>query len=254
MVHTWDTILVVIRVHDNESNEDRFLDPDTWVQSDRWVKHGDMARQYAFCIKVLLLSRLSSHIFYYLIKSTYSLIINIYQFYCCILSDFFVHIVSLNQFLLSYKLVGFFSSFIHLLIHTCSHLQNNILRQKEEALNNNSKHEDREKWIKLSSNLSVYMDVWCSLNGRFQQRIFDPNVDMLTVDWHPFKHVSFVMPLLTQYNSYRWYKNLIYTILIRSINNHCYNNLLRFVITLDIKWTIFKETYTVGRTTPTFSS
>ncbi|XP_046820051.1 vitamin K-dependent gamma-carboxylase [Vespa crabro] len=135
MVHTWDTILVVIRVHDNESNEDRFLDPDTWVQSDRWVKHGDMARQYAFCIK------------------------------------------------------------------------NNILRQKEEALNNNPKHEEREKWNKLSSNLSVYMDVWCSLNGRFQQRIFDPNVDMLTVDWHPFKHVSFVMPLLTQYNSYRYKMN-----------------------------------------------
>nr|XP_050847817.1 vitamin K-dependent gamma-carboxylase isoform X1 [Vespula vulgaris]XP_050847819.1 vitamin K-dependent gamma-carboxylase isoform X1 [Vespula vulgaris] len=135
MVHTWDTILVVIRVHDNESNEDRFLDPDTWVQSDRWVKHGDMARQYAFCIK------------------------------------------------------------------------NNILRQKEETLNNSPKHEEREKWTKLSSNLSIYMDVWCSLNGRFQQRIFDPNVDMLTVDWHPFKHVSFVMPLLTQYNSYRYKMN-----------------------------------------------
>ncbi|KAK2580809.1 hypothetical protein KPH14_011543 [Odynerus spinipes] len=132
MVHTWDTILVVIRVHDNENNEDRYLDPDTWVQGDRWVKHGDMARQYAFCLK------------------------------------------------------------------------DNILRQKGETLNKNLRREEREKWRKLSSNLSIYIDAWCSLNGRFQQRIFDPNVDMLTVDWHPFKSVSFVMPLLTQYNSYRY--------------------------------------------------
>ncbi|KAI4494615.1 hypothetical protein M0804_000816 [Polistes exclamans] len=135
MIHTWDTILVVIRVHDNENNEDRFLDPDTWVQSDRWVKHGDMARQYAFCIK------------------------------------------------------------------------NNILRKKEEALSSDPIHKEREKWTQFSSNLSIYIDAWCSLNGRFQQRIFDPNVDMLTVNWHPFKHVSFVMPLLTQYNSYRYKMN-----------------------------------------------
>ncbi|KAI4498557.1 hypothetical protein M0802_006263 [Mischocyttarus mexicanus] len=135
MIHTWDTILVVIRVHDNETNEDRFLDPETWVQSDRWVKHGDMARQYAFCIK------------------------------------------------------------------------NNILRKKEEALGMNSVFGEKEKWAKLSSNLSIYIDAWCSLNRRFQQRIFDPNVDMLTVNWHPFKHVSFVMPLLTQYNSYRYKMN-----------------------------------------------
>ncbi|XP_015172992.1 PREDICTED: vitamin K-dependent gamma-carboxylase [Polistes dominula] len=135
MIHTWDTILVVIRVHDNETNEDRFLDPDIWVQSDRWVKHGDMARQYAFCIK------------------------------------------------------------------------NNILRKKEEALSSNPIIKERDKWARFSSNLSIYIDAWCSLNGRFQQRIFDPNVDMLTVNWHPLKHVSFVMPLLTQYNSYRYKMN-----------------------------------------------
>lgn len=52
MVHVWDTILVVIKVHDNVSNEDRYLDPKAWVQTDRWEKHGDMAKQYASCLRV----------------------------------------------------------------------------------------------------------------------------------------------------------------------------------------------------------
>lgn len=52
MVHVWDTVLVVIRVHDNVSNEDRYLDPSAWVQTNRWEKHGDMAVQYASCLKV----------------------------------------------------------------------------------------------------------------------------------------------------------------------------------------------------------
>ncbi|KAF3429627.1 hypothetical protein E2986_13900 [Frieseomelitta varia] len=46
MVHVWDTVLVVIRIHDNVSNEDRYLDPTAWVQTNRWEKHGDMAVQY----------------------------------------------------------------------------------------------------------------------------------------------------------------------------------------------------------------
>ncbi|XP_039307001.1 vitamin K-dependent gamma-carboxylase isoform X2 [Solenopsis invicta] len=131
MVHAWDTILVVIKVHDNINNEVQYLDPDAWVQNDRWVRHGDMAIQYSQCLK------------------------------------------------------------------------NNLMRRKEEALRIDYESEDKEKWMKLSTNLSIYIDVWCSLNGRFQQRIFDPNVDMLTVDWHPFKPISFLMPLLTQYSSYR---------------------------------------------------
>lgn len=86
------------------------------------------------------------------------------------------------------------------------------MRRREETLSTRHRLEDKEKWMNkkspqisgLSTNLSIYMDVWCSLNGRFQQRIFDPNVDMLTVDWHPLKPVSFLMPLLTRYNSYRY--------------------------------------------------
>ncbi|EZA52552.1 hypothetical protein DMN91_005843 [Ooceraea biroi] len=132
MVHAWDTILVVIKVHDNENNDIRYLDPEAWVQGDRWTKHGDMAMQYSQC------------------------------------------------------------------------LRNNLMRRREEALSTDQQFEDKEKWMKLSTNLSIYMDVWCSLNGRFQQRVYNPNVDTLTVDWHPLKPVSFLMPLLTQYNSYRY--------------------------------------------------
>lgn len=131
MVHVWDTVLVVIRVHDNVMHEDRYLDPKAWVQTDRWEKHGDMARQYAFCLK------------------------------------------------------------------------ENLLKQEKHVLKPNFEYEPEETVLRLSSNISIYIDVWCSLNGRFQQRMFDPNVDLLTVDWHPFKPVSFLMPLLSQYNSYR---------------------------------------------------
>lgn len=132
MIHAWDTILVVIKVHDNENNEIRYLDPEAWVQGDRWVRHGDMAIQYSQCLK------------------------------------------------------------------------DNLMRRREKTLNSHYRFEDKEKWMRLSTNVSIYMDVWCSLNNRFQQRIFDPNVDMLTVDWHPLKPISFLMPLLTRYNSYRY--------------------------------------------------
>ncbi|XP_070160958.1 vitamin K-dependent gamma-carboxylase [Polyergus mexicanus] len=132
MIHAWDTMLVVIKVHDNANNEVRYLDPEAWVQGNRWVRHGDMAIQYSQCLK------------------------------------------------------------------------DNLMRRREETLSTHYHFEDKEKWMRLSTNLSIYMDVWCSLNGRFQQRIFDPNVDMLTVDWHPLKPISFLMPLLTRYNSYRY--------------------------------------------------
>ncbi|XP_053596618.1 vitamin K-dependent gamma-carboxylase isoform X1 [Microplitis demolitor] len=133
MVHSWDTVLIVVRVHDNEKNEDHFVDPRAWVQNDKWSKHGDMAIQYAQCLK------------------------------------------------------------------------NNLLRRKKEVLKTayGKNSGSLREWSQISNNLSIYIDVRCSLNGRFQQRIFNPDVDMLTVDWHPFKPVSFLMPLLTQLSSYR---------------------------------------------------
>ncbi|XP_069669123.1 vitamin K-dependent gamma-carboxylase isoform X2 [Periplaneta americana] len=56
---------------------------------------------------------------------------------------------------------------------------------------------------RLSGNISIHVDVWCSLNGRFQQRMFDPRVDLLTADWSPVKAVTWLMPLLTEFSSWR---------------------------------------------------
>ncbi|XP_067011234.2 vitamin K-dependent gamma-carboxylase [Anabrus simplex] len=127
MVHTWDTILVVIKVVDNNTGREHFLDPEAWVQTDRWNKHADMIVQYGQCLK------------------------------------------------------------------------RNLLRE----LNTN---EEISKYI-TSPNISIYIDVWCSLNGRFQQRMYDPRVDVLQVEWSPFRKVSWLMPLLTEFSS--WRENII---------------------------------------------
>ncbi|XP_011294794.3 vitamin K-dependent gamma-carboxylase [Musca domestica] len=54
-----------------------------------------------------------------------------------------------------------------------------------------------------STNISIYIDVWCSMNGRFQQRVFDPRVDLLTADWSVFKRTPWSLPLLTELNHMR---------------------------------------------------
>lgn len=58
----------------------------------------------------------------------------------------------------------------------------------------------------LSNNISIYIDVWCSLNGRFHQRMFDPTVDILKTDWNVFQPVSYLMPLLSNLSYYRQIK------------------------------------------------
>lgn len=50
----------------------------------------------------------------------------------------------------------------------------------------------------ISENISIYVDVWCSMNGRFTQRIFDPKVDILKAEWGPFRKVPYLMPLLDE--------------------------------------------------------
>ncbi|KAM8709177.1 hypothetical protein ACLKA7_016051 [Drosophila subpalustris] len=54
-----------------------------------------------------------------------------------------------------------------------------------------------------STNISIYFDIWCSMNGRFQQRVFDPRVDLLKAPWSPFKQTSWSLPLLTELNHMR---------------------------------------------------
>ncbi|XP_015786996.1 vitamin K-dependent gamma-carboxylase isoform X2 [Tetranychus urticae] len=53
------------------------------------------------------------------------------------------------------------------------------------------------------TDFEVHIDVWMSLNKRFAQRIFDPRVDLLAADWSPFKKPSWVLPMLTQFTSWR---------------------------------------------------
>lgn len=54
-----------------------------------------------------------------------------------------------------------------------------------------------------SDNISVYVDVWCSLNKRFQQRMYDPNYDLLRANWSPFESVEWLMPVLMEYSGFR---------------------------------------------------
>lgn len=52
-------------------------------------------------------------------------------------------------------------------------------------------------------NISIHFDAWSSLNSRFQQRMFDPKVDMLKVEWSPFRKVLWHKPLLQKFTSKR---------------------------------------------------
>lgn len=54
-----------------------------------------------------------------------------------------------------------------------------------------------------SDNISIYVDVWCSLNGRLQQRMYDPNYDLLQAEWSVFEQAEWLLPLLSEYNDYR---------------------------------------------------
>lgn len=53
------------------------------------------------------------------------------------------------------------------------------------------------------TDVAIYVDVWRSLNGRFQQRLVDPRVDLLEAEWSPFQPTPWLMPLLTELSSWR---------------------------------------------------
>ncbi|XP_036360809.1 vitamin K-dependent gamma-carboxylase isoform X3 [Octopus sinensis] len=52
-------------------------------------------------------------------------------------------------------------------------------------------------------NVELYFDVWVSLTQRFQQRLFDPNTDIIKADWHPFKDTPWILPLQNQLANWR---------------------------------------------------
>ena len=49
----------------------------------------------------------------------------------------------------------------------------------------------------------IYIDVWRSLNKRFQQRLIDPNADLVTAPWSPFRKTKWIRPLLTGLTPWR---------------------------------------------------
>jgi len=53
------------------------------------------------------------------------------------------------------------------------------------------------------TNVSVYLDVWSSLNGRFQQRMYDPRVDLTRAKWSPFEKPGWTLPLITELSDWR---------------------------------------------------
>ncbi|XP_071828913.1 vitamin K-dependent gamma-carboxylase-like isoform X1 [Apostichopus japonicus] len=50
---------------------------------------------------------------------------------------------------------------------------------------------------------TLYLDIWLSMNGRFQQRIWNPDTEMITAEWSPFKPTPWLMPLLTDLSDWR---------------------------------------------------
>ncbi|XP_032511604.2 vitamin K-dependent gamma-carboxylase [Danaus plexippus] len=73
-----------------------------------------------------------------------------------------------------------------------------MVHQYARCLNEKLSARSRQGGGHSELNISIFMDIWCSLNGRFTQRMFDPKVDLLKVSWSPFKPVSFLMPLLDE--------------------------------------------------------
>lgn len=53
------------------------------------------------------------------------------------------------------------------------------------------------------TDVAIYVDVWRSLNGRFQQRLIDPRVNLLEAEWSPFRPTPWLMPLLTELSAWR---------------------------------------------------
>ncbi|XP_068130975.1 vitamin K-dependent gamma-carboxylase [Hyperolius riggenbachi] len=49
----------------------------------------------------------------------------------------------------------------------------------------------------------IYFDVWVSINDRFQQRLYDPTVDIVKAEWSPFRKTPWVKPLLVDLSPWR---------------------------------------------------
>lgn len=80
-----------------------------------------------------------------------------------------------------------------------------MAKQYAECIHRNLKHSvNEQRDFEISTeNISIYFDVWCSMNSRFQQRVFDPRVDILHADWSPWSDTEWVLPLLNELTEQR---------------------------------------------------
>lgn len=53
------------------------------------------------------------------------------------------------------------------------------------------------------TNIELYIDVWRSMNHRFNQRQLDPRVNLIEAEWNPFKQTEWIIPLLTELSDWR---------------------------------------------------
>lgn len=53
------------------------------------------------------------------------------------------------------------------------------------------------------TNVELYLDVWRSMNHRFNQRQIDPRVNLFKAKWSPFEKTEWTIPLLTELSSWR---------------------------------------------------
>lgn len=74
-------------------------------------------------------------------------------------------------------------------------IQRNIARISQEET---PTRDDKELNPISAENISIYFDIWCSMNSRFQQRVFDPRVDILKASWSPLEETSWVLPILSE--------------------------------------------------------
>lgn len=53
------------------------------------------------------------------------------------------------------------------------------------------------------NDIELYIDVWRSMNHRFNQRQLDPRVDLTRAKWSPFKQTKWLIPLMTELTDWR---------------------------------------------------
>lgn len=51
--------------------------------------------------------------------------------------------------------------------------------------------------------IELHMDIWRSMNHRFNQRQIDPRVDLVKANWSPLENTQWLIPLMTDLSDWR---------------------------------------------------